>query len=498
MFQISEMNNNQSSYRQIIKATSIFGGVQIFQIITHIIRSKAIAILLGPAGMGIAGLLNSSITLVTGLTNFGLGSSAVKDIANAHGSGDILKISTISVVLKRLILITGLFGSLVTIIFSPWISEFTFGNRDFTFAFSWISISVFFTQVSSGQVVLLQGMRKLEYLAKANLYGSFFGLFITIPIYYKFGINGIVPSIIVSSIISLLASWYYTRKLKIKPVDVTFRKTFSEGKSMLVFGLVISVAALFSTIVSYLVRVVININGGLADVGLYTAGFSIITIYLGMIFNAMATDYYPRLSEVSNDSNRYKEVINQQAEITILILAPLLIFFFVFIRFGVIIIYSKSFLAITDMMLWAGLGMFFKACTWPMGFLFLAKGESKIYFFNELTLHIFNLLLSIMGYKLYGLTGLGLAIFGSNLLSLMQVVLFMKIKYDFLYNKRFMTIFFYQFIIVLITVLLVLFVSSSINYFFGSLLVCLSLWISYTELDKRIGLKNIFKNLKSK
>ena len=287
--------------------------------------------------MGIAGLLNSSITLVTGLTNFGLGSSAVKDIANAHGSGDILKISTISVVLKRLILITGLFGSLVTIIFSPWISEFTFGNRDFTFAFSWISISVFFTQVSSGQVVLLQGMRKLEYLAKANLYGSFFGLFITIPIYYKFGINGIVPSIIVSSITSLLGSWFYTRKLEIKPADVTFRKTFSEVKSMLVFGLVISITTLFSTVVSYLVRVVINKSGGLTDVGLYTAGFSIVTIYLGMIFSAMGTDYYPRLSEVSNDSLKSKELINQQAEVTILILAPLLIVFFVFARLGVIL-----------------------------------------------------------------------------------------------------------------------------------------------------------------
>jgi O-antigen/teichoic acid export membrane protein len=492
------MNNNQSSYRQILKATSIFGGVQIFQIIVQILRSKSIAILLGPAGMGIAGLLNSSISLVTGLTNFGLGSSAVKDIANAHGSSDVLRISTISVVLRRLILITGLFGSLVTIIFSSWISEFTFGNRDFTIPFIWISVSVFFTQVSSGQVVLLQGMRKLEFLAKANLFGSFLGLFITIPIYYKYGTNGIVPSIIVSSIITLLFSWNYTRKLEIKPSYVTFRQTFSEGKSMLVFGLVISITTLFSTVVSYLVRVVINRSGGLADVGLYTAGFSIVTIYLGMIFNSMGTDYYPRLSEVSNDSIRTKEVINQQAEITILILAPLLIIFFVFIRLGVIILYSKSFLAITDMMLWAALGMFFKASTWPMGFLFLAKGESKVYFLNELTSNIYNLLLSILGYKLFGLTGLGLAFFGSYLLTLIQVILIMKIKHDFFFSKKFITIFLYQFTIALITLLLVLFVTSSVNYFLGLLLVCLSLWVSYKELDKRIGLKNLIKSIKVK
>ena len=490
------MNSDQSSYRQIIKATSIFGGVQVFQIIAQILRSKSIAILLGPAGMGIAGLFNSSITLVTGVTNFGLGSSALKDIANANGAGDGLRISTISIVLRRLILITGLFGSLVTIIFSSWISEFTFGNRDFTIAFVWISVSVFFTQVSSGQIVLLQGMRKLEYLAKANLYGSFLGLFITIPIYYKFGTNGIVPSIIVSSIISLLGSWYYTRKLEIKPVDVTFRKTFSEGKSMLVLGLVLSVTTLFSTIVSYLVRVFINISGGLADVGLYTAGFSIVFVYLGVIFNAMGTDYYPRLSEVSNDSMRSKEVINQQAEITILILAPLLVIFFVFIRFGVIILYSKSFLDVADMMLWASLGMLFKATTWPMGFYFLAKNKTKIYFWNEFTSNIYTLCFSFICYKIYGLTGLGIAFFTSYLITLIQVMLIMKIRFNFFYNSTFIRVFFLQFTITILTFILILLFPQFYHYPIGIILILTSFLISYREINKRIDLKSFF--LKSK
>ena len=65
------------SYRQIVKATSLFGGVQFFQIIISVIRSKFVAILLGPAGMGVVGLLTATTGLVAGLTNFGLGTSAV-------------------------------------------------------------------------------------------------------------------------------------------------------------------------------------------------------------------------------------------------------------------------------------------------------------------------------------------------------------------------------------------------------------------------------------
>lgn len=72
------MQEQRSSYRQIVKATSLFGGVQFFQILISVVRSKFVAILLGPSGMGIVGLLTSTTGLITGLTNFGLGTSAIK------------------------------------------------------------------------------------------------------------------------------------------------------------------------------------------------------------------------------------------------------------------------------------------------------------------------------------------------------------------------------------------------------------------------------------
>ena len=62
-----------------------------------------------------------------------------------------------------------------------------------------------------------------------------------------------------------------------------------------------------------------------ADVGLYSAGFTMIGTYVGMIFTAMGTDYYPRLSAVAKSNELSRQAINQQAEIAILIIAPLLI-----------------------------------------------------------------------------------------------------------------------------------------------------------------------------
>ena len=206
------MDKTQNSFRQIMKATSLFGGVQIFQIIILVIRSKFIAVLLGPAGMGITGLLTSTIGVIAGLTNLGLNVSAVKDIAAANSTGNETRIATVAIVIRRLVWITGVLGTLITLALSPWLSKLTFGNGEYTFAFVWISITLLFNQLSSGQLILLQGMRKLQYLAKANLYGSALGLVITVPLYYKLGVNGIVPGIIVTSVLSLFLSWFFCKK----------------------------------------------------------------------------------------------------------------------------------------------------------------------------------------------------------------------------------------------------------------------------------------------
>lgn len=114
------MFEEKSSYRQIMKATSVFGGGQVFQIIIGIIRSKFIAVYLGPVGMGISGLLFSTTGIIGGLTSFGLSTSTVKDIAAAHGVGNISRLSTVAAVFKRLVWVTGLLGMACrTLIYYP-------------------------------------------------------------------------------------------------------------------------------------------------------------------------------------------------------------------------------------------------------------------------------------------------------------------------------------------------------------------------------------------
>lgn len=488
------MSEHQTSYRQIMKATSLFGGVQVFQIIISIIRSKFVAVLLGPAGMGVVGLLTSTTGFVSALTNFGLGTSAVKNISESNATQNEQRIATVITVMRRMVWITGLLGTVLILVLSPWLSQITFGNKDYTLAFIWISITLLFNQLSSGQLVLLQGLRKLQSLAKANLFGSIVGLLITVPLYYKFGIKGIVPVILLTSFSALFFSWYFSRKVEVKSVKITKETAITEGKEMLVMGFAISLSGLATVASAYLLRIYISRTGNVADVGLYTAGFTIIGTYVGMIFTAMGTDYYPRLAAVAHDDELCKQSMNQQAEIALLILAPILIAFLVFINWAVILLYSAQFVAVTGMVYWAALGMFFKAGSWAVAFVFLAKGASKLFFWNELIGSSYTLLFNILGYHFYGLTGLGLSFFITYIIYLIQVYLIAKIKYEFSFEKSYLLLFVNQFALALTSFIAVIYLNQPYPYIVGVILIIISGWYSLNELEKRLSIKQAIRD----
>lgn len=486
---------DKSAYRQIIKATSIFGGVQVFQIIVAIIRSKFIAVLLGPAGIGIIGLLNAAISVIAAFTSLGLGTSAVKHIATASGTGDKKKIATVVTVLKRMVWFTGLFGAISTIILSPWLSQLSFGNKNYTLAFIWISVTLLLNQISTGQSVVLQGMRQINYMARSSLAGAVIGLAVSLPIYYAWGIDGIVPAIIATSIISLSVTWYFSKKVTLDKVVVALRTTIAEGKGMLTMGFMLTISNLYVLAKNYGIQAYIGDTGGLEEVGLYAAGFAITTSYVGLVFTAMSTDYFPRLSAIAHNNIDARSLINQQAEIAILILGPIISIFIVFSGWIVVLLYSSTFIPITQMIQWAMLGMFFKATSWSMGFIFLAKGESKLFLANELFGGTVTLGCHVSGYYFGGLTGMGIGFLLGYFYHMFQVFFVSKHYYEFSFERKFLRILLLQLFLAVLSFVTILFISAPLSYFAGLIVIIISTIYSFNELDKRIDVSAILNSM---
>ena len=485
--------HDKNSYKESLKATSLFGGVQVYNILIGIIRSKFVAVLLGPLGMGINGLLISATDLIMSLTNLGLGTSAVRDIAEANATQDAGKIALVIRVFRRLVWLTGLLGAVICLLFSPYLSYVTFGNYEYTIAFVILSSSVLFKQLATGQTALLQGMRKYSDMAKANVTGNTIGLFLTVPLYYLWGLDAIVPVLVITSVISFLLSYYYSNKVKIEKVEITSRSIKKEGRGMLKMGFFISLQGLLSVGASYLVRIFISNKGGLDDVGLFTAGFAIINTYVGLIFTAMGTDYYPRLSAVNSGSEEFNKTINQQAEISLLLLAPIIAGFIIFIKPVVTILYSSKFLPVEGLIYWAILGIFFKAASWTIAYSFLAKGDTTAFLGSELAAIIYTTTFNILGYMYWGLTGLGISFLIGYVVYLMQVWIIAGKRYHIFFQKEIYKVFGIQFSFSALCIVLVLLAPMTIRYILGSLFIVFSFYYSYQELNKRIDISGLIK-----
>ena len=479
---------NKSSYRSIFKATSLFGGVQVYQILIQIIKSKFIAVLLGPAGVGIMGLYQSGLQLIQQFSSMGLSQSAVRDVSEANGSNDIQRIAKTVTVVRKLVWVTGIFGLVLVACFSPLLSKTSFGNYDYTIPFIILSITLLLDQLSAGQKVILQGMRRLKDLAKCSAFGVTFGLITSVPLYYWLGIEGIVPTLILNSLCSLLLSWFYSRKIKVEKVKVTPKQTLEQGKLMLVMGVSMSISGILSTIVAYAIRGYIQANGGVEQVGLYQAGFVIMTTYVGMVMNAIATDYYPRLAAINKDNQKCREAVSQQGEIGVMILAPMLTICLVFMPFVLKILYSDKFLAANEYISWACLGMMLRLASWVISFLFVAKAESKLFMINELSANLYYLAFSLIGYKTMGLTGLGIAFALDYLVYFIQCYLITKKRYKFGFSNSFIKCYSIQLLLIISCLIIVLTLSGWQKYIIGSLIIAISCYLGLKGLNEKMEL----------
>lgn len=477
-------------FKSGFKAAGLFGGVQVLKIVISIVNSKIIALLLGPYGMGIQSLLNSTVSTISQATHLGLGTSAVRDVSAAYASGEQDKVNRTITVFRNLVWWTGLLGLLVCALFSPLWSKLSFGNMDWTWSFVALSVILLAVQLYSGQTVILQGTKRYKDLAKANVLGSLFGLVLTTPLYYFFGIKAIVPGLILIALGNLFFSWIYSRKVKVERMHLAICEVFDDGKVMVKMGFLVALQGFFNLLFAYLVRVYVSHTGSIEDVGLYNAGFAIVNTYVGMVFTAMGTEYYPRLCTHTANQKAFDNAVNQQMILSLLLIAPLVAIFLVFGKLGIIILYSEKFVTATLMVTLGMLGVLFKAPTWCMGFTFLAKGDTKAFFWNELLSALVFFVLNIAFYHLWGLNGLGWSFLVGYFYCMLQSYIICHMRFGYKIDSTIIKIMTPQ--LVMCILILACFLSNAawLKYGAGSVLLLLICLFSYKELNKRMPVKD--------
>lgn len=398
------------SYGQILKSSSIVGGAQGINYLIGMVRTKVVAVLLGPSGVGLVGLYISATSLVGVITGLGIGTSGVREVAEAHASGDAARVARTVHTLRRACWVSGLFGWFVTIALAYPLSVWTFGSGERAVAVALLGVTLLLSSVSGGQTALLQGARRIGDLARLSVISVLVGTITAVAVYAWLGERGIVPVLIATALVNVGFSWWFARCMPITPVAMAWAETWQHSKRIVVLGLAFMWGGLMTGVVTLVIQSVIVRELGLEANGLYQAAWAISGVFAGFILGAMGADFYPRLTAVVTDHEETNRLINEQTEIGILLALPGLLGTLAFAPWVMHIFYSSKFLPGAELLPWFVLGIFGQVISWPMGFALAAQGAARWYAVVETCANILRLALSVVLLRWVGLWGAALAI----------------------------------------------------------------------------------------
>ena len=491
---MSNIPEKTASYRSIFKATSLFGGVQVFNIIITVIRAKVVAILLGTEGMGLNGLFLNTTALIQNITGLGLNQSAIKNIAQANASNNTEAVAKVIAVFRKLIWYTALLSFAVAILMGNQLSLWVFGTAEHTWSFRILGITFIFGAITAGTFTVLQGLRKIKYLAAANILGSFLALVVSIPLYYYYGIQGVVPALVAAAFVSLLVSRYYRGKIDITAASITYKEAFIQGSDMIKLGLVLASSTFLASGVKFVISAFITRTGSLSDLGLYNAGIAITMGYTGLVFTAMTQDYFPRLTEaVHKEGGDWRRIINDQTHLVTIILTPILVFILTVLPWMIKLLLSNDFMDITNFVSFFILGVFLQGPTWTMGVMIVAKSDLKVKMYSELFANILFLIISIFFYYYYGLIGIGFGFLLSKFFSLLITWSIVRFRYFFRFDRRESVILMISFLACSILSAIQILKGYPLTHYVGIGLFLISITFSVKELNQKIDIRMIIK-----
>jgi len=302
---------------------------------------------------------------------------------------------------------------LLLVVVSRQVSRLTFGTEQHATAISILSIAVFCKLVSGGQTALIQGMRRIVDLAKLNVIGAIAGAGIGIGLVYVFRENGIVPYLVAVAATTIFSSWWYSRRIRVPSQPVTVSQIGREARALLRLGVAFMISSMMTLGVAYAVRVAVLHKLGFEATGLYQCAWTLGGLYVGFILQAMAADFYPRLTGSINDHPIANRLVNEQARVGLLLAGPGVIGTLTFAPIVIALLYSSRFNSAVPTLRWVCLGATLQVVTWPMGFIIVAKGRQNLFIFAEVAWAVASLVLAWVGISLFGVTGAGIAFFAS-------------------------------------------------------------------------------------
>jgi antigen flippase len=398
-----------ASYRESLQATSVTGATSLVEVGVQMVKSKVTAVCIGPEGIGLFGILSATTGLISTLCGFGLNGSGVRQIAAATATNDRSRIACIIYTLRRTSLATGLLGMSAVLLFAGPLSRLITGTEQYAGFLLLLAPMVLFNNVNGGQTALLRGLRRIGDLARLRILGAVAGTVLGVPLIWIYGLHGVAPAMLVTALVSLGASWWYARRIRLPALRLPFPQILSEAGVLFGLGAAFLITGLQNPLVQNAQRAILMQYTDLHTVGQFLAAMALSHVYVNFILNAMGMDYLPRLTRHKDTPAECNRLVNEQTEVALLLAVPGVTTLVVAAPLLIPLLYSHRFDEAIEVFRWQCLGVLLKVASWPLGFVLIAQGRRTAFLVTETMTNVIYVSVFYLLVRSFGLTGAALA-----------------------------------------------------------------------------------------
>ena len=484
-----------NSYKDIMKTTGITGAVQVIRLFFGLIRNKIIALLFGPAGLGVWGLYLSFTEMMQSAASLGLEKSAVKQIAENHS--DMQKRNLAIQVSQYAVAVFSFICSVFVVVFASDISESVFSSADYKIGVWVCSGVIFINSVTAMLRAVLNGLSEIKELALSQFAGVLLGNIIVFSLLPFFDVSAIPFYFLVISIAAFIPVLLAYRRLGFTWIRVTLSESMATLSELMQLGLAFWLSAFFMAFVTLMINIVIKDEFSLAVVGVYQASWAISNLYIGVILSSMGVAFFPKVCETIDDDINTTKVINEQVEFGLLISLPFVLVFYIFAPISLMVLYAESFESGGPIIRWLMLGVIIRLLGFPFGYALMAKGKPLLYVVAQVTFSASNYVLLILAVQYYGIDGLGINYFIAYCLYAILMGVFCYNTLDYRLSMPVIKLFFVYTLFILLSLLAICFVGGTLFYMCGLLIVSASFMYSFRQLTDRMDV-DVIGYIKSK
>lgn len=405
-----EETRHSSTYGSMVKSTLLLGGSTAMNLLIGMTRTKVTAVLLGPGGTGLMSLYSNATAMVGSVTNLNITYAGVRRIAEALGRGDRNEAARIAAVLQRTAWATGLLGVGMQLTLCIPLSIFAFGDASRAPSIAALSVVLLLQSLATSWQALLQAARKVSDVARQNVATAATSAVTGVALIAWLREGGIVPQLIAVSATGLVFAVWFGRRAGLPTRRPSWADMKEVAPTLLQVGGAITATGVLTTGTTYFVASLISRRLGLVEAGLYQAAWTLSGLFAGVVLNAMAADYYPRLAALGDSRAESVRLVNQQAEISLLLAMPGILGTLVLGKFVLNGLYSAKYLPAYDLMGWLLGAVAVRVLAWCMAYVLLARERILDFVASETVLNAVQASLSWLLIEKLGTRGVAIAI----------------------------------------------------------------------------------------